>query len=246
MLAAGLTSVPAAAQGGPGYPAPAAMPPYEIIAIVRSTGFEPLSRPVRHGPTYSLQAADPAGRPVRVVVDARLGRIVGVTPVTHGRFAAPIMEPPYGRPPAGVASVPDGDGYGPVTRTGVLPPGGEGTNGMTLGSRERLPMGPGRVASANTGESQPQAAQPHVTPLPRPRPKLAAADPAPAAAAAPIAATAAGAPVAATPAPAAHKDTVQAKNLVQPAAPTVAPPAAPSASAPVAAPPIAPVVEQHE
>jgi hypothetical protein len=153
------------------YPAATQLPPYEIVAIVRSTGLEPLSRPVRHGQTYVLHAVDPAGHPVRVTVDSRLGRIMSVTPAAHPRFAAPALPPPYARPPAAIAAVPDG--YGPGPRAAVLPPSYEAQYGPLAG-RERLPLGPGRPAAA------PAAADSHATPmpLPRPRPQYAATEPA--------------------------------------------------------------------
>jgi len=153
------------------YPAATQLPPYEIVAIVRSTGLEPVSRPVRHGQIYALHAVDPAGHPVRVTVDSRLGRIMSVTPAAHARFAAPALPPPYARPPAGIAAVPDG--YGPGPRAAVLPPSYEAQYGPLAG-RERLPLGPGRPAAAGAaGDSH---AIP--TPLPRPRPQYAANEPA--------------------------------------------------------------------
>ncbi|MGA7486586.1 MAG: hypothetical protein WBW74_06555, partial [Xanthobacteraceae bacterium] len=43
--------------GGPVYPGPGlALPPHEVLTIVRSTGLEPLGRPLRQGPVYVLQA----------------------------------------------------------------------------------------------------------------------------------------------------------------------------------------------
>jgi hypothetical protein len=195
-------AAPACAQMAPVYPAAVALPPYEIVAIVRSTGLEPLSRPVRHGPAYTLQAVGPAGYPVHVTVDARLGRIVRVVPAAHPRFAAPVLPPPYARPPAGIAMVPDG--YGPGARAAVLPPSFEGPYG-SLAGRERLPPGPGRPAATTAADGQ---ASP--TPLPRPRPQFAAAEPPPAATVAPQ-----------TPPPAAANDTKDAKPAGTRAAPPV-------------------------
>jgi hypothetical protein len=165
---------PAAAQAPAAYPAATGLPPHEIVAIVRSTGIEPLSRPVRHGPSYVLHAVDPAGHPVRVIVDAKLGRIVGVVPMAHSRFGAPVYPVPPARPPAGIAMVPDG--YGPGARAPLAAPGADSAYGPYTG-RERLPVAPGRISTATPAEVRDGATP---LPLPRPRPKLAAAESAPA------------------------------------------------------------------
>ena len=61
---------------GPGLPDPA-LPPYEVMSIVRSTGTRAADRPMRRGPVaYVLVAVDRVGRQMRVVVDAQLGDIV--------------------------------------------------------------------------------------------------------------------------------------------------------------------------
>src|SRR5215470_14545641 len=90
------------------------LPPYEVAAIVRSTGLEPLGRPVRQGQAYAVRAVDEAGEEVRVIVDARLGRIVKVIPLMEPRYAMPLLRPPYGRPPRPLAMVPDGGIEGPM------------------------------------------------------------------------------------------------------------------------------------
>ena len=61
--------------------APGVLPPYEIMTIIRSTGFDPLDRAVRRGSHYVVHAIGNDGREVRVLVDARSGRIVSLTPV---------------------------------------------------------------------------------------------------------------------------------------------------------------------
>jgi hypothetical protein len=164
MSAAGTVNAqqpPAPPPGYPGamYPAPvypgyaAGLPPYEVVAIVRSTGLEPLTRPFRNGPAYVLRALDPAGQEVRVVVDARIGRIVRVQPLGP-RYGA--MPPPYGGPYGRVGMVPDG--YGPSSRIAAVPPGAD------------VPPSAHAPAAAATPHPSAQAAPP---PLPRPRPKMA-------------------------------------------------------------------------
>jgi hypothetical protein len=173
VLALALAAEPAAAQLVYPVPPPGAalaMPPHEVVAIVRSTGLEPLSHPVRHGPAYVLRAADPAGQVMRVVVDARLGRIVRVVPVFGPRYAAPVGPPPYGRPPGAIAPMPDG--YSPNSRIAALPPGVDDPSMRGPGGAyEGLP---GARAPASHALPQP-GAQAGPPPLPRPRPNVASA-----------------------------------------------------------------------
>jgi len=125
------------------------LPPYEVAAIVRSTGLEPLGRPVRQGQAYAVRAIDDAGEEVRVIVDARLGRIIKVVPLMDPRYAMPLLRPPaFGRPPRPVAMVPDGGIEGPL-----LNAPGAGGLGPTAGAPHEPPAPAG-------------------PPLPRPRPKI--------------------------------------------------------------------------
>jgi hypothetical protein len=147
----GLTQVVPPPYPGTMYPGDGALPPHEIVTIVRSTGLEPIGRPVRQGPAYALRAVDPAGEEVRVIVNAYMGRIVKVIPVSGPRYAMPLLRPPFGRPPRPMAMVPDGefDDFTPVGR-------GAGA----------LPAGPGASAPHDpVAQAGP--------PLPRPRPKVA-------------------------------------------------------------------------
>ncbi len=177
------------------------MPSYEVIAIVRSAGLTPLTRPLRRGPTYVLLAADRRGRDVRVVVDAYAGDIVSVRPVYASRFQGG----PYG-PPARM--MPPEPVYGPGAH--IAPPLRDDDGGPRViygprGNTERNISPPRNVPNTRTA-SAPPVAQPAPTPLPRPRPSIAAtqapAEPAPA-----------------SPAP-------QAVPAATPAAPETAPPAA--------------------
>jgi hypothetical protein len=130
------------------------LPPSEVAAIVRSTGLEPLGRPVRQGQAYAVHAVDDAGEKVRVIVDARLGRIVKVVPLMEPRYALPLLRPPFGEPPRPVAMIPNGDIEGPVLN-------GPGAGGLRGGPTARTPHKPAAQA---------------VPPLPRPRPKVASTE----------------------------------------------------------------------
>jgi len=134
------------------YPAPddgTGLPPQEVAAIVRSTGLEPLRRPLRQGPVYVSRALDPSGQEVRVFINAQMGRVVRIVPVTMPRYGMPVV-----RPPGRIVMAPDG--YGPDPR-------GPGADGMPSG-------GPPQGAAAAAPRDPPAPAGP---PLPRPRPKLA-------------------------------------------------------------------------
>jgi hypothetical protein len=130
------------------------LPPYEVAAIVRSTGLEPLGRPVRQGQAYAVRAIDEAGEEVRVIVDARLGRIVKVIPLMEPRYAMPLLRPPYGGPPRPVAMIPDNGIDGPAFYR-------PGAGGSVAGRPASAPHEPAAQAGP---------------PLPRPRPKVASTD----------------------------------------------------------------------
>jgi hypothetical protein len=153
----------------PAYPAPypgyypgayGGLPPYEVLAIVRSRGLEPLSRPRRQGPVYALRALDPADREVQVTVDARTGRILKIAPATNAGAVAPANPIPY--PAEGM----DGEVRNPA---------------LTGASRSPTGLRADEAPSRPGGEAA-------LLPLPRPRPKGAhapslsasAADPVPA------------------------------------------------------------------
>jgi hypothetical protein len=177
---------------GPGLSDPA-LPPYEIMSIVRSTGLAPLTRPMRRGPYYVLVAVDRVGRQMRVVVDAQLGDIVNLRPA--------LAVGSYGPEPGRL--------YGPPDTTGATAASGPRTGGEFYGTRpsadlppphqsqeSALPPTPPR-AVPNAGVTTPRTvtapsvttpgvttppptrlavaepASPPAPPLPRPRPKLA-------------------------------------------------------------------------
>jgi hypothetical protein len=128
----------------------AALPPYEIMSIVRSTGLAPLTRPMRRGPFYVLVAVDRVGRQMRVVVDARLGDIVNLRPA----FAS-SGEPAHASALTGPALA------GPALPGAEPPPP----------SVAEIP--PRSIPDARPGAARLGAVSPPLPPLPRPRPNLA-------------------------------------------------------------------------
>jgi len=135
------------------------LPPHEILAMVRSSGFDPVSRPVRSGRTFTLRAFDRYDLELNLVVDARTGRVLSANEVAAPRDAArrgpmpaydPRDAPVYGRifgpPEAGFGS--------------PRPPG----NVPSVPSVQSVPSAP---SVANVKPQEKAAAR---TPLPRPRP----------------------------------------------------------------------------
>lgn len=155
-----------------------AMPPYEVAAILRSTGFLPLGGPVRRGGFYVVAAVHPRGEEGRVVMDAFTGRVVRFVPASDAPrtsrgdemvlvYQGPTFPPPDSPravappPPPAIAARPMG------------PPPFTASRGVP-----RPPAPIPRVAS------RPPAAAP-VTPRPRPesappKPATAQAPPVPA------------------------------------------------------------------
>jgi hypothetical protein len=129
------------------------LPPYEILASVRSAGFHPLSRPVRRGPVYVLFAADRYLVDVRVTVDARTGRVMSATRLAGALSGGPGY---------------DGHDVMPRSQTLGYPPVAE----HPPRGYERAPVPPANVP--NVGDAPPLAdarrAPSARAPLPRSRP----------------------------------------------------------------------------
>jgi hypothetical protein len=83
---------------GYGY-GPPLMPPIEVYAILRETGFLPLGIPHQRGFVYTIAVVNRAGADGRLVIDARNGRIVRFEPAGHGGEDAEREAPPpvYGQ-----------------------------------------------------------------------------------------------------------------------------------------------------
>lgn len=182
---------------GPGLSDPA-LPPYEIMSIVRSTGLAPLTRPMRRGPYYVLVAVDRVGRQMRVVVDAQLGDIVNLRPALAAGSYGPELGRPVG-PPGMAAAPPDvagtnsaygsrpgGDPYYGTHPSPAPHPGAE----SGLAPTPPRPIPNSRTAPSASNASAPSVSAPNepapstrvavaeptlppAPPLPRPRPKLA-------------------------------------------------------------------------
>jgi hypothetical protein len=103
--------------------------PRDVRMLVRSQGLMPVGRPVLRGTTYVVPALGDGDREVSVLVDARSGNILKITPVA----VASRMPPPP--PPRGVQPGPGA----------IMSPEGPPPPGTTYGPYERMP-GPGYVS----------------------------------------------------------------------------------------------------
>lgn len=173
---------PSAVHGG--------LPPSEILMIVRTSGLRPLTQPARQGPRrYVLLASDNMGGQLRVVVNAYSGRIVHAAPAYDPRFAyhparprgyVPMPAPQHGtvaRPPSyGAAPAPDlREPTPPLPRTART----TAPAPTARAPRNPRPQSPSRQ-NASLASAPDRAgtapARPVRTPLPRPRPVVAASE----------------------------------------------------------------------
>ena len=96
------------------------LPPREVYAVVRDSGFSPLGVPQQRGLVYTIAVIDRGGEDGRLVIDARNGRIIRFMPAYRmgdnladaltARYG-PVGPPPVGplgsrpRPPASIPPV---------------------------------------------------------------------------------------------------------------------------------------------
>src|SRR5690348_1033561 len=76
------------------------VPPQDVFAMLRETGFSPIGVPQLRGNVYVVAAVDRRGDDGRVIVDARTGQIINFMPAD--RMDDPYEgEAAYGAPPYG-------------------------------------------------------------------------------------------------------------------------------------------------
>jgi hypothetical protein len=130
-----------------------ALLPREVVGILRSTGFSPLSPPLRRGRVYQVAVIDPNGEDGQVTIDAISGRLVRFVPAdVIGRSMASYPPPPYA----------------PLRRAGPRPPmplSGVASHGATAAPipAVRPPAAPqanAQTASAGTASSSAASAEP--------------------------------------------------------------------------------------
>lgn len=73
-------AIPSARFTRPAVDARPVLPPPQVVAILRSTGYSPLGQMSQRGWIYTVAAIDPNGDDGRLIIDARTGRIVRFIP----------------------------------------------------------------------------------------------------------------------------------------------------------------------
>jgi hypothetical protein len=127
------------------------LPLPEVLARVRSSGFDPVSRPLRSGQTFTLRALDRYDLELNLVVDARTGRVLSANEVAAPRYAA-RRGPAYGPY--------DGPVYARIF----------GSPEAGFGSPRPPRTVPGAQGGPSVANVKPQDQAAASTPLPRPRP----------------------------------------------------------------------------
>ncbi len=56
------------------------IPPVQVVAVLRSSGYSPLGQMTQRGWIYTVAALDPNGEDGRLIIDARTGRIMRFIP----------------------------------------------------------------------------------------------------------------------------------------------------------------------
>lgn len=143
----------------------------EVLAIVRASGLTPLTQPARQGAHYVVLASDNMGGQLRVVVGANR-RILHAAPAHDPRFAYQPV-----RPRGYIPVVPQHDVVSAPSR-GVAPPPDLREPSAPLPRVARAPRAPADVPQDSRLASVPEVtgSVPTRTPLPRPRPTIAAND----------------------------------------------------------------------
>ena len=150
-----------------------AMPPSQIVRIVRSAGLLPTSEPALTGSTYVVRAVDPYGTPIRVIIDARYGYILSV----HRMAATEPPHPPYGA--LGMRDRPDLNGPVPpraiplraLSAAPLHPPvpkpraATAAETAKPVPPPDSAPAGPASAPAASAKQATKQESFPPVTPL---------------------------------------------------------------------------------
>jgi hypothetical protein len=162
-----LATAPAATQSHERGNDSGSMASEEVMTLLRSTQFEPISLPTRRGPNYIVRALDQSDREVTLTINVRSGQITAVTPaenaprlplssppgINMGEWprmpvGAPLIVDEEGQPPRAARSRPVTPAPPPLAEEDLLPPRVLGSRPPTSTAPVPLPRAapPARVA----------------------------------------------------------------------------------------------------
>ncbi|MEA2886760.1 MAG: hypothetical protein QOD11_1120 [Bradyrhizobium sp.] len=148
---------------GPSY-RPRLLPPMEVTAIVRESGFSPLGIPQQRGLVYTISVIDRGGEDGRLVIDARSGRIVRFIPATRmGDNFNGDLDLAYG--PVGPLPPPINSGYRRAPRPPLPIPHVASRSATPLPKappHARPEAAPAQAAAAKPAEPQPSPPSPTI------------------------------------------------------------------------------------
>ncbi len=132
--------------------------PQEIIGILRSTGFSPLSAPLRRGRFYVVAALHPDGEDGQVTIDAITGRFVRFVPADMvGRSMASYPPPPFAPPRRGLRPpmpLPGIATRAPTPVPAARPPSASQPSGQTVNAAPVSPTAAAQAPASKTTESK--------------------------------------------------------------------------------------------
>jgi hypothetical protein len=146
----------------PGYYGPRLLPPMEVTAIVRESGFSPLGIPQQRGLVYTISVIDRGGDDGRLVIDARSGRIIRFLPAYRmGDNFNDDLNLAYG--PVGPLPPPTNSSTRRAPRPPLPIPHVASRSATPLPKAARPEAAPAQQSAATAKPAEPQASPPSPT-----------------------------------------------------------------------------------
>jgi len=152
-------AIPSARYNRPAVDARPVLPPTQVVAVLRSTGYSPLGQITQRGWIYTVAAMDPNGDDGRLIIDARTGRIMRFIPAMavderlNDRMA--MAYGPPGPPPVAYAGYENRRGSLLDLRRSPRPPAP-----VPRAAQRTAPKTASRVPQSTTAPAQKQAVAP--------------------------------------------------------------------------------------
>lgn len=168
-------AIPSARYNRPAVDARPVLPPTQVFAVLRSTGYSPLGQITQRGWIYTVAALDPNGDDGRLIIDARTGRIMRFIPAMavderlNDRMA--MAYGPPGPPPVAYAGYENRRGSLLDMRRAPRPPASvpnaaQRNAPKTASRAPQSTTGPAQQATAPAQQAAPPSAESSAKPVP--------------------------------------------------------------------------------